>query len=310
MNKITLETNQQLELRPLAGNIGAEIRGIDASAAMDTTTLATVRAALLRHKMIVLRNQALDYPAQVRFARQFGALTLGHPIFDNATDKPMQREFDSRSGTRANHWHTDLTFLDRPPAFCFLHSIIVPPTGGDTIWANTATAYESLPAELRHLADSLRIVHSNDSDYTDDTVDRNKLDYIARIFEAEHPAVHVHPETQERSLLLGGFARRVRGLPPQTSRDIIRLLQEYITRPEQTVRWTWQVGDLVIWDNRSTLHYAVCDYGEARRRNERVTVVGSTLKGVDGRSSHSLSGDASSFQNGAGSFGHPSSDYI
>jgi alpha-ketoglutarate-dependent sulfate ester dioxygenase len=103
----------------------------------------------------------------------------------------------------------------------------------------------------------------------------------------------------EHALVLGGFARTVLGFSPQASRDLIRILQEYVTRPEQTVRWQWREGDLAIWDNRATQHYAIFDYGDAHRRGERVTVAGPVPVGVDGRPSVSLRGDASAYYAGA-----------
>lgn len=272
----------------VAGNIGAEIEGLDASSPLSDAATAAVRQALLEHKVVFLRDQGLDYESQVAFARRFGELAIGHPIFKAPATRPALRALDSREGARANHWHTDLTFLERPPAFAFLHCKVVPPVGGDTIWANAASAYEDLPPALRDMADRLRIVHSNDSDYTDATV-ADRRGYVSKLFEAEQPAVRVHPETGERSLLLGGFARRVAELGPQASRDMIRLLQDYATRPEHTVRWRWRPGDLVIWDNQATLHYAIHDYGTAHRRVERVTVAGAAPVGVDGRPGLALS---------------------
>lgn len=282
----------------LAGNIGAEISGVDAGAPLSDETVATVRQALLEHKVVFLRDQDLTYDRQVAFAERLGELTLGHPIYDAPDGRPHLREIDSAQGTRANHWHADLTFVDRPPAIMLLRAVVIPPVGGDTLWANAVAAYNSLPDELRDLADRLRIVHSNDSDYTHDTV-RARLDYVSYIFEAEHPAVHVHPETGERALLVGGFARSVVGMSPQAGRDLIRLLQEHITKPEHTVRWKWRVGDMAIWDNRATQHYAIFDYGTERRRGERITVVGSVPVGVDGRPGVLLRGDASGYYAGS-----------
>ncbi|WP_327238493.1 TauD/TfdA family dioxygenase [Streptomyces sp. NBC_01317] len=282
---------------PLAGGIGAELTGVDAAGPLADETAAQVRRALLAHKVVFLRGQRLDYDSQAAFARRFGDLTLGHPVYSAPKDRPAVREIDSRAGTRANHWHTDLTFVERPPALAFLHNKVIPPVGGDTMWANTVAAYESLPEPLRALADRLRIVHSNDSDYTDETV-AARAEYISTLYETEHPAVHVHPETGERSLLLGGFARRAVGFGPQASRDLMRILQEYVVRPEHTVRWTWRVGDLAIWDNRATQHYAIHDYGTEARRAERCTVVGSVPVGIDGRPSVTVSGDASTYSAG------------
>ena len=296
-------------LTRLAGNIGAEITGIDTGSSLSDDAVAQVRQALLDHKVVFLRGQNLDYPRQVAFAARLGPLTLGHPTLGSPPGQPLLEEIDSHKGGRANHWHTDVTFLDRPPAFTLLHAVVIPPVGGDTIWANTVTAYQRLPAELRELADRLRIVHTNDHDYAavygrgervDDALAQAQGQFISTVYEAEHPAVRVHPETEERSLVLGGFARTVLGYSPQASRDLIRILQDYVTRPEQTVRWKWREGDLAIWDNRATQHYAIFDYGTAHRRGERVTVAGSAPVGVDGRPSVLLKGDASAYYSGGG----------
>ena len=170
------------------------------------------------------------------------------------------------------------------------------------------TAYESLPGDLRDLADQIRIIHTNDYDYAavtgreariDPEVAARREEFVSTVYETEHPAVRVHPETGERSLVLGGFARSVTGSPPQTSRDLIRILQDYVTRPEQTIRWHWRAGDLAIWDNRATQHYAIYDYGSEHRRGERVTVAGPVPVGVDGRPSVSIKGEAAAYYAGA-----------
>jgi alpha-ketoglutarate-dependent taurine dioxygenase len=304
----TIGTHVRIDVRRLAGNLGAEITGVDTGTELGDDTVAQIRQALLEHKVVFLRGQSLNYRRQVAFAERLGPLTLGHPTLASPPDQPLLEEIDSAKGTRANHWHTDVTFVDRPPAFTLLHGVVIPPVGGDTIWANTVTAYQSLPAELRDLADRLRIVHTNDYDYAavygrgervDAAVTAQRQEFVSTVYETEHPAVRVHPETEERSLVLGGFARTVLGYSPQASRDLIRVLQEYVTRPDQTVRWQWRVDDLAIWDNRATQHYAIFDYGSARRRGERVTVAGPVPVGVDGRPSVALKGDASAYYAGA-----------
>ena len=303
----TIATQTKIGVRRLAGNIGAEITGADAGTDLSDDTVAQIRQALLDHKVVFLRGQSLDYARQVAFAERLGPLTLGHPTLASPPDQPFLEEIDSRKGGRANHWHTDVTFVDRPPAFTLLHAVVIPPVGGDTIWANTVTAYESLPEELRDLADRLRIVHTNAFDYAatagrgerdDDVSQARRKEFVSTVYETEHPAVRVHPETGERSLVLGGFARTVAGFTPQASRDLIRILQDYVTRPEQTVRWQWRVDDLAIWDNRATQHYAIFDYGAEHRRGERVTVAGPTAVGVDGRPSVALKGNASAYYAG------------
>jgi taurine dioxygenase len=301
-------TDVHIAVDRLAGRIGAEILGVDAGQPQTDETIDTIRRTLVEHRVVFLRDQHLDYEREVAFAQRFGSLTLGHPTLPSPPAQPFLEEIDSATAAPANQWHTDVTFCDRPPAFTFLHGVVMPDFGGDTIWANTVAAYQSLPKELRDLADTLRIVHTNTHDYakpsnrqeaTDSVITAHRRQFVSTVFRTEHPAVRVHPETGERSLVLGGFAQTVVGFGPQASRDLIRILQDYVTRPENTVRWRWRVGDLAIWDNRATQHIAVYDYGNARRRAERVTVAGPIPVGVDGRPSIALEGDASDYYDGA-----------
>lgn len=300
----TISSQVRIGIRRLAGNIGAEITGVDTTAVLSDDTIAQVRQALLDHKVIFLREQGLGYASQVAFAERLGPLTLGHPTLASPPDQPFLEEIDSRQGSRANHWHTDVTFVDRPPAFTLLHAVVIPPVGGDTIWANTVSAYQSLPQDLRDLADRLRIVHTNDYDYAavayraerdDVALQAKRKEFVSTVYETEHPAVRVHPETEERSLVLGGFARSVAGFSPQASRDLIRILQDYVTRPEHTVRWQWRVNDLAIWDNRATQHYAVADYDDQPRLLHRITIAGDIPVGINGDTSIARTGDASHY---------------
>jgi alpha-ketoglutarate-dependent taurine dioxygenase len=302
------QTKGRVEVSPLTGTIGAELGGVDLSQDLDAETVADIRRALLDNKVVFFRDQTLDYQGQVAFAQRFGTLTLGHPTIQSPPDQPFMEEVDSAIGAPAADWHTDVTFLDQPVSFTFLRGVVIPEVGGDTVWANTVNAYEQLSPELRDLADTLRIVHTNV--HPDTRIDGGRAEshpewaesarqFASTIYRAEHPAVRVHPETGKRALLLGGFALRVVGYPSELSRSVIRAFQEAVTRPENTVRWRWREGDLAIWDNRSTQHCAIVDYGNAHRRCERVTVAGETPVGVDGRPGVSLRGDASTFYAGA-----------
>ncbi|MDQ1508572.1 MAG: alkyl sulfatase [Actinomycetota bacterium] len=302
------QTRGRLEVSPLTGTIGAELSAVDLSQDLDAETVADIRRALLENKVVFLRDQTLDYEGQVAFARRFGTLTLGHPTIQSPPDRPFLEEVDSAKGAPAADWHTDVTFLDQPVSFTFLRGVVIPEVGGDTVWANTVNAYETLSPELRELADTLRIVHTNV--HPDTRIDGGRAEshpewaesarqFASTVYRAEHPAVRVHPETGKRALLLGGFALRVVGYPSELSRTVIRTFQEAVTRPENTVRWHWRERDLAIWDNRSTQHCAIVDYGNAHRRCERVTVAGETPVGVDGRPGVSLRGDASTFYAGA-----------
>jgi taurine dioxygenase len=236
-------------------------------------------------------------------------LTQGHPTLPVVDGEELILDLDSLAGGAANHWHTDVTFVDRPPMFSILRAMVLPEVGGDTLWANTVAAYGDLPNDLRQLADGLRAVHSNGHDYArPDVVARQaksgdaRLDHLAafisQVFESEHPVVRVHPETNEPALLLGGFAHRLVGHSSAESVDLIRIFQSYVTRPENVMRWTWQVGDVAIWDNRATQHYAIYDYGKTRRRMQRVTTAGTPVVGLDGRPSVALKGDSSLYNLG------------
>ena len=303
----TADAAVKIAVEPLAGRIGAEIRGVDAAADLTDETVAQIRRVLVAHRVGFLRDQRLDYEAQVRFARRFGDLTLGHPTLASPPGQPHLDEIDSDTGPRSKPWHTDATFVDRPPAFTMLRAVVIPDVGGDTIWANTVSAYQDLSPELQELADKLRIVHTNapnsslvakSADAGREVVAVPRRPFVSTVYQTEHPAVRVHPETGERSLMLGAWASRVVGFSPQSSRDLIRLLQEFVVRPENTVRWRWRVGDVAIWDNRATQHYAIHDYGTAHRRGERVTVAGPVPVGVDGHPSVALRGDASVYYAG------------
>ncbi|MGO9874016.1 MAG: TauD/TfdA dioxygenase family protein [Acidimicrobiia bacterium] len=295
----------ELTVSPITGTIGAELSGVDLAQELSDETVAAIRAALVANRVVFFRDQTLDYERQVAFGRRFGTLTLGHPTIESPPDQPLMEEVDSAKGAPAADWHTDVTFLDQPVTFTCLRGVVIPDVGGDTVWANTVNAYATLTPELRALADSLRVVHTNAP--TDVRIDGGRSNpawiesgkqFVSTIYRAEHPAVVVHPETGEHALLLGGFAHRVVGYPNDLSRAVIRTLQEYVTRPENTVRWHWRVGDVAVWDNRSTQHCAVVDYGDAYRRCERVTVAGSAPVGVDGRPSVALKGDARAFYAG------------
>ncbi|QPF75495.1 TauD/TfdA family dioxygenase [Roseateles sp. DAIF2] len=283
------------ELQPLAGRIGAELRGLRLSGELAPATFAALKAALLRHKVLFLRGQQhLDDAQHEAFGRLFGALEA-HPTVP-APSGTRLLELDSLHGGRADSWHTDVTFKAAFPQVSVLRAVLLPPYGGDTVWANTAAAYEALPAPLQRLAEGLRAVHGNDYDYAaarvveqDDPARRRYREvFTATTIEAEHPVVHVHPETGERALLLGHFAKRFSGLSGTDSRQLLATLQAHVTRLENTVRWRWAPGDVAIWDNRATQHYAINDYGAQHRVVRRVTVSGTPAQGVDGFVSRAL----------------------
>jgi alpha-ketoglutarate-dependent sulfate ester dioxygenase len=296
----TTSTSTRLDIRKLTARIGAEVTGAGTALELDVDTVTALRAALNEHKALVFRGISLDDEGQQRFARYFGELTTAHPTVPAVDGAPNVLPVDSEDG-RVNHWHTDVTFVLNPPQASTLRSIVIPPYGGETLIANAGAAYRDLPGPLRDFADTLWAVHTNDYDYAvppeslDEAERARRAVFISTRYETVHPVVRVHPLTGERCLFIGGFAQRVVGLSAGESRDILRLLQAYVTRPENVLRLAWQPGQLVLFDNRITQHYAIDNYDDLPRRLNRVTVAGDIPAGIDGKQSYSVTGDASHY---------------
>ncbi|MGY3116544.1 alpha-ketoglutarate-dependent taurine dioxygenase [Bradyrhizobium sp. S3.14.4] len=207
-----------------AARLGAEIRNIKLSGDLSDETISAINQVLLEHKVIFFRDQGhLDDAEQERFAIRLGRL-VPRPTVGAIKGTSSILELNwGRGGGRADQWHTDVTFVDAYPKISVLRGVVIPPYGGDTVWSNTAAAYLDLPAPLRKLADELWAVHSNAYDYAVKTrateADKKHFDevFTGTIYETEHPVVRVHPETGERTLVLGNFVQRFVGLPKNTT---------------------------------------------------------------------------------------------
>ncbi len=288
-------------VRPLGGRIGARIDGVRLGGDLDPASVAQVRDALLRHKVVFFRGQHhLDDDGHADFAELMGPLTSAHPTVNTGSARVLR--LTANQGMAANAWHTDVTFVDRVPAISVLRGITIPPYGGNTVWANTAAAYAGLPAPLKALVENLWAVHTNSYDYAqrDEEHDQpdahyTREDFTSQLFETRHPVVRVHPETGERTLVLGHFLKSFDGLTSSESATLFQLLQNRVTKLENTLRWTWEPGDVAMWDNRATQHYGVADFGTEPREMRRITVAGDIPVSVDGRRSEVLLGDASAY---------------
>jgi taurine dioxygenase len=275
--------------------IGAQVVDVKLGPDLDHATVDAIQRALGRHKVLFFRDQGhLDDQSQEAFAKRLGS-PVAHPTVPVRDGSSYLLELDSAKGGRAASWHTDVTFVDAYPKASILRSVIVPDAGGDTVWANTATAYQDLSPELKALAESLRAIHTNLYDYaavkkdvTDEQLKRYREVFASTVYETEHPVVRVHPETGEKSLVLGHFIKNFVGLSAADSQRLFAILQEHVIRLENTVRWRWAAGDVAIWDNRATQHYAINDYGDAHRVMRRVTLAGDVPVGIDGRRSVAL----------------------
>ncbi len=285
----------------LGAHIGAQVDGVALGGDLDQSTVDDINAALLNHKVIFFRDQHhLDDEGQLAFAGRLGTPTIAHPTVTSRGHQvlPIDSTYD-----KANSWHTDVTFVDRIPKASLLRAVTLPEYGGTTTWASTEAAYDQLPEPLRVLAENLWGVHTNTYDYAAggvaevvaESVQEYRQEFESSYYETEHPVVRVHPETGKRVLLLGHFVKRFVGLGAGESAALFALLQARVTKLENTVRWTWRAGDLAIWDNRATQHYAVADYDDQYRRLHRVTLAGDIPVSVDGQSSRVIAGDASHY---------------
>ena len=281
-----------LRIRRVAGHIGGEVQGLRLGADLPAEVVEHLEAALVKHKVLFFRGQShLDDEQHQALGARFGR-TVAHPTVPAPSGTKLFELDASKGGGRADSWHTDVTFVDAFPKISILRGVTIPAYGGDTVWANTAIAYERLPAQLRDLADSLWAIHSNDYDYGAERVQleeerlrHHRQVFVSAVYEAEHPVVHVHPVSGERALLLGHFVKKLVGLSSTESARIFELLQNRVTRLENTVRWGWQQDDVAIWDNRATQHFAINDYGNQARLVRRVTVHGEPAVSVDGQRS-------------------------
>ncbi len=290
-----------LEIVPVTGTIGAEIRGVRLAGELDESVIEAIKAAVVRHKVVFFRDQHdLTDERHEAFAARFGD-PVAHPTVPVAEGSRYLLELDSKEGYAASSWHTDVTFVDAYPKGSILRAITIPEAGGDTLWANGETAYEGLPEPLRQLVNNLWAVHTNVYDYAavlqnapkNDDAEKarsqfNQNVFASTVYETEHPVVRVHPVSGQRSLLLGHFVKQFVGLNQADSARLFNVLQDHITRPENVVRWRWRAGDVAFWDNQSTQHRAIADFGLQRRTLRRATVNGEVPVAIDGRRSRTV----------------------
>jgi alpha-ketoglutarate-dependent taurine dioxygenase len=276
------------EIEPLGPHFGAIVRGIDLAGAADDE-IAEIRAALVERKVLFFRDQNLDDDSQIRLGRRIGELTASHPVVGGVDqDHPEVYALDSTDNGFADVWHTDVTFMKRPPLGSILRAVILPPSGGDTNWADAQLAYDSLAEPVRRLADQLTAVHDGNREFGYYLAQRrggrgNEWDseVVTKLEPVEHPVIRVHPETGRRSIFVNpGFTSHIVGVSEFESRAILDLLYAHLTKPEHIVRHRWRAGDVAMWDNRSTAHYANRDYAGARRVMHRITLRGDVPAGT------------------------------
>jgi len=278
-----------MRIEQLTCSIGAELIGVSlADAARDDTLFAEIKHALLRYRVLFLRDQDISRADHVAFAKRFGALE-DHPIVGSHPEHPglvqIYKTPDGPLDRYENAWHTDATWRDAPPMGCVLRCVDCPPVGGDTMWANMALAYDMLPEEIKTRIATLRARHSIEASFGAALAPEKRLALKAKYPDAEHPVVRTHPETSEKVLFVNAFTTHFTNYhTPANVRygqdanpgaaDLLRYLVSQAFVPEYQVRWRWRPNSVAIWDNRSTQHYAVMDYAPCHRKMERAGIVG------------------------------------
>jgi alpha-ketoglutarate-dependent taurine dioxygenase len=273
----------RVDVIPLTTVLGAEVTGVDLSPDLGPDLVARLRQALLDHKVLFLRRQSLDPSALTGVARLFGDPTEAHPVEPSLEGHPEVLALDSDEGARADVWHSDLTFQERPPLGALLHAVVVPRVGGDTIWSDMAATYESMSPTLRGFLDGLAASHTPAKAggyFSQRDRDGDKADRTAAAGPVHHPVVRTHPETGRRSIFVNPlFTDKIDGLRRSESDALLDVIQRAAVAPERLVRWHWSPGDVAFWDNRCTMHYALLEFTGPRRMN-RVALHGERPVGV------------------------------
>jgi len=274
-----------LKLRRLSYCLGAEVCDVDVSQPLIEASFGEIYRAFLDHGILLLRDQRITREQHIDFSRRFGELDRhdslprdrhpDHPEILLVTNEPQPNGAPSTSRYTGRLWHSDMSFTLVPSLGSLLRSVIVPPVGGDTMFTNMVAAYDALSEGMKKLIADLHGVHSPE---------RKNAAQVSPEWEAENrrlnppvaqPVVRVHPETGRKALYIGEKVKRFDGLTEEESRPLIDFLIRHATRAEFVYRHQWRANDILIWDNRCTMHVALADFDETQRRHmERTTVMG------------------------------------
>jgi taurine dioxygenase len=278
--------NERIEVRPIAGNIGAEIHGVDISQELSDATIADIRKALIDHCVIFFRDQSLDVERHKAFARRFGELFI-HPNYRGlGTDNEIVEIKREPGDTKivGEEWHADTTMVAEPPLGAILYAIDVPPYGGDTLFASQYAAYDALSDGMKRMIGGLRAYHSDrkvagpraNMNAHRTTKVREDADWRETV--SLHPVVVTHPESGRKMLYVNhSYTYCFEGMTEEESRPLLSFLLDHGHRPEFTCRFRWDKGSVAFWDNRSCKHLAVHDAGPYRRHMRRVQIAGAPL---------------------------------
>ncbi len=273
-----------LQIRPLSYGLGAEIIGVDLGGRMDDDRFAAIHRAFLDFGVLLFRDQNLSQERHIAFSRRFGDLDTHdslprdrHPNFPELLMVTNEPKPDGKPGDgkyTGHLWHSDMSFTLQPALGSVLRAVEIPPVGGDTMFANMTRAYEQLSAGMKRLAESLHGIHTGMRKIVDLTREREE-ETRRLIPPIAQPVVRVHPETGRKALYIGEKVSCFVDMTEAESKPIIDYLVRHATRPQLCYRHSWRARDVVMWDNRCTMHAALGDYDDGERRHlERTTIKG------------------------------------
>ncbi len=272
---------RKIEVRPIAGALGAEVRAVDLARLPDSATIAEIRRAFLENLVVFFHDQDLSLDQYMAFARAMGA-PVEYPFVKGLPGFPHVIEVKKLEHERANFggvWHSDTSYLDEPPMGSMLLAREIPPYGGDTLFANQYLAYESLSEGMKRMLDGLKAVNTSaKADVTktrEDLIKSGGREETRKDYAAAHPVVRTHPETGRKALYVNmAHTARFEGMTDEESAPLLGYLFQHQVRPEFTCRFSWQVGSIAFWDNRCAQHNPVNDYHGFRRVMHRITLAG------------------------------------
>ncbi len=272
---------ETIEVRRVAGALGAEIRGLDLRKPIEKPAFRELKRALDTHHVIFLRDQPIDDAQHLDLARHLGTPSVYPALRVLGVDRPLETIVDDAgSPPKADGWHTDITWIANPPAYGILSAREIPEYGGDTLWASLRAVWESLSPPMQRMLEGLQVRHDVDEVFHAKIEEILGPEQAARVREGlnvgvDHPLVIRHPVSGEKVLYAAGYwMKHVVGMSNDESRMLLGFVMEQVSQPRFSVRWSWRVDDVAIWDERCTVHQALPDHFPQRRVMRRCTVDG------------------------------------
>lgn len=273
--------NEKIQVRKASGALGGFVHGASlGDVASSDVVYRRVRALLVEHEVLFFCDQPQDPQVFAAFAKSFGDV-LGHPAYATVGEVPDVQILESTAAnpSKIETWHSDMTFMQKPPSFTLLQGQIVPLFGGDTLWASATAAYDALSPSMQAFLQPLQAVNDFRHGFRESLAEPGGEERLAPAIAenppVEHPLIRTHPETGRKAIYVNAlFTTHIAGLSGKESEALLAFLFRHVVTEERTVRLSWQPGTVAIWDNRSTQHKPVNDFFPQHRLMHRVTITG------------------------------------